>query len=155
MASLMGMNARRKRFSELEFYWDESGQYVIPLESQYQLGFKKTNSALTISALTSGDEENVMSVGSGYGITFANQYMTQERLESLFEKINGFTYTPATLKWRGDPSLEVCDIPVSYTHLILALRLNVVMNDIYNIFVKALTFWRCNFNGFINRKKKG
>lgn len=110
MASLMGMNARMNRFSELEFYWYESGQYVIPLESQYQLGFKKTNSALTISSLTSGDEENVMSVGSGYGITFANPYMTQERLESLFEKINGFTYTPATLKWRGDPSLEVCDI---------------------------------------------
>ena len=110
MASLMGMNARMNRFSGLEFYWYESGQYVIPLESQYQLGFKKTNSALTISSLTSGDEENVMSVGSGYGITFANPYMTQERLESLFEKINGFPYTPATLKWRGDPSLEVCDI---------------------------------------------
>lgn len=110
MASLMGKNARMNRFGELEFYWYESGQYMIPLELQYQLGFKKTNSALTISSLTSGDEEHVLTVGSGYGITFANPYMTQKRLESLFKKINGFTYTPATLKWRGDPSLEVCDI---------------------------------------------
>ncbi|WP_232780406.1 hypothetical protein [Candidatus Stoquefichus sp. SB1] len=110
MASLMGKNARMNRFGELEFYWYESGQYTIPLELQYQLGFKKTNSVLTISSLTSGDEEHVLTVGSGYGITFANPYMTQERLESLFKKINGFTYTPATLKWRGDPCLEVCDI---------------------------------------------
>ena len=37
-------------------------------------------------------------------------YMTQERLESLLEKINGFTYLPCTFKWRGDPRVEVCDL---------------------------------------------
>lgn len=110
MASLMGKNARMNRFHELEFFWYHDSSYVLPLELQYELGFQKINIPIVISSLTSGDEDHVITVGSGYGMTFVNPYMTQERLDSIFENINGFTYTLATLKWRGDPCLEVLDI---------------------------------------------
>ncbi|WP_049945486.1 hypothetical protein [Candidatus Stoquefichus massiliensis] len=110
MASLLGQNVRMNRYNQLEFFWYESSDYVIEEKDQYQGGFKKTNTELMISSLTSGDEENVLTCGSGYGITFDNPYMTQERLEKIFEKINGFTYLPCTCTWRGDPSIEVSDL---------------------------------------------
>lgn len=110
MASLMGKNARMNRSNQLEFFWYEDSQYIIQLEDQFELGYKKTNQELKITSLTSGSEENTLVSGSGYGITFANPYMTQERLDSLFERLNGFSYTPCTLKWRGDPAIEVGDI---------------------------------------------
>ena len=32
--------------------------------------------------------------------------MKQEILDSIFERIKGFTYTPCTVEWRGNPALE-------------------------------------------------
>lgn len=109
MASLMGMNVRMNRYNQVEFFWYTDDGYSIPSHLQYQSSFKKTNSAIIISSLTSGSEDNVITCGSGYGITFVNPYMTQARLDILYQNIYGFTYTPASIKWRGDPSLEVCD----------------------------------------------
>lgn len=109
MASLMGMNARINRYNQVEFFWYTDHGYSIPLHLQYQSSFKKTNSSLIVSSLTSGSEDNVISCGSGYGITFMNPYMTQDILENIYQNLHGFTYTPASVKWRGDPSLEVCD----------------------------------------------
>lgn len=110
MASLMGKNARLNRYNELEFFWYTDNNYLVPLRAQFEQGLKKTNSELTISSLTSGDEDNTLTCGTGQGISFANPYMTQAILESIFLRINGFSYTPCTLKWRGDPSIEVIDI---------------------------------------------
>ncbi|MCB5484633.1 hypothetical protein LIQ24_22970, partial [Blautia faecis] len=28
----------------------------------------------------------------------------------IFERIKGFTYTPCTVEWRGNPALEITDI---------------------------------------------
>lgn len=110
MSSLMGKNARINRHNELEFFWYQDNEYFVSLKSQYEQGLKKKNSLLTISSLTSGDEENTLTCGSGQGISFANPYMTHEILDSLYLRINGFSYTPCSLKWRGDPSIEVIDI---------------------------------------------
>ncbi|MFR7589860.1 MAG: hypothetical protein ACLUVC_00305 [Longibaculum sp.] len=110
MASLMGQNIRMNRENQLEFFWYQDMNYMIDESLIYLDSYKKTNDILTISSLTSGSEEETITCGSGYGITFANPYMTQERLESLLEKINGFTYLPCTFKWRGDPRVEVCDL---------------------------------------------
>lgn len=110
MAALMGKNVRINRENQLEFFWYQDNDYCIDDSMIFIDQYKNTNSLLTISSLTSGTEENVMNCGSGYGITFMNPYMTQERLEKLFPLFNGLTYQPCELKWRGDPSLEVSDI---------------------------------------------
>jgi len=109
MASLMGMNVRMNRDNELEFFWYD-GSYVIEKKDIFEGGYKITNDVLVISSLTSGSEDHVISCGSGYGITFENPYMNEERLNILYQRINGFSYHPCQVRWRGDPALEVCDL---------------------------------------------
>jgi len=128
MASLLGKNVRMNRYGQLEFFWYTDSQYAIEDHVLYQDGFKQTNLALTISSLTSGDEDHVLTCGSGYGITFANPYMTQERLNAIFQKINGFTYLPCQCLWRGDPSIEVCDLIQIKDHNVVIME-NVISFD--------------------------
>lgn len=140
MAGLMGKNVKINRDDKLTFYWytqvgigsDETtavlGQavlgkmvlgnsggsgsyYQISQSMQYMSGFKKTTvEDITIGSLTSGTEENTLVSGVGRGIKFLNPYMTQEILDGIYENIGGFTYTPSTTKFNGNPAIEIGDV---------------------------------------------
>ena len=111
LAGLMGCNARINRFGELEFYWYSNTNLIINEELIYQDSYQETlESEFVINSLTSGDEEHTYTCGSGNGISFANPYMTQELLNKIFLKVNGFSYQPCTFKWRGNPSIENSDV---------------------------------------------
>lgn len=85
--------------------------YQITQAMQYMSGFKKTTAEdITIGSLTSGSEENTLVSGVGRGIKFLNPYMTQEILDGIYEKIGGFTYTPSTTKFNGNPAIEIGDV---------------------------------------------
>lgn len=136
MGGLMGKNVKVTRDNKLTFFWyspayadtdktsvldlaklgemelgTESEIYTITREVQFMRGFTKTTEEdITINSLTSGSENNVLVSGSGRGIKFDNPYMTQEILDNIMEMVRGFTYTPATISYRGNPSIEAGDI---------------------------------------------
>lgn len=111
LAGLMGCNVRINRVNELEFYWYQDTGIVVSDELIYQDSYQESlENELVINSLTSGDETNTYVCGSGNGISFANPYMTQELLDKIFLKIEGFSYQPCSLKWRGNPCIENSDI---------------------------------------------
>lgn len=111
MAGLMGKNAKINRDGNLTFYWYEDSVFTIGRNIQHMGGFKKTTEEdIVINSLTSGTEDNVLVSGNGRGITFDNPYMTQSLLDGILNNIKGFTYTPSTTDYRGNPALEIGDV---------------------------------------------
>ncbi len=104
---LMGLNGRMNESNKLIGYWFEDSGFKITWDNQFQSGFK----------LTTDDDVRITSVscnglisGNGYGISFENPYMTQEILDGIYKKINGLTYSPSTVEWRGNPLIQVSDV---------------------------------------------
>lgn len=104
---LMGLNGRMNENNKLIGYWFEDSGFKVKWDNQFQSGFK----------LTSDNDVKITSVscnglisGNGYGISFENPYMTQEILDGIYKKVNGLTYSPSTVEWRGNPSLQISDI---------------------------------------------
>ena len=104
---LMGLNGRMNESNKLIGYWFEDSGFKVTWDNQFQSGFK----------LTSDNDVKITSVscnglisGNGYGISFENPYMTQEILDGIYKKVNGLTYSPSTVEWRGNPSLQISDI---------------------------------------------
>ena len=104
---LMGLNGRMSESNKLIGYWFEDSGFKITWDNQFQSGFK----------LTTDDDVKITSVscnglisGNGYGISFENPYMTQEILDGIYKKVNGLTYSPSTVEWRGNPLIQVSDV---------------------------------------------
>ncbi|WP_407453570.1 hypothetical protein [Methanobrevibacter sp.] len=111
MAGLMGKNAKIDRNDKLTFYWYGSSVRTIGQDIQFMGGFVKTTEEdIVIHSLTSGSEENTLTSGNGRGISFENPYMTQSLLDGILAKVNGFTYTPAKIIYKGNPALEIGDV---------------------------------------------
>lgn len=110
-AGLLGKNARFNRSGELVFSWYTPTDVYVSKEHQYMGGFKRlTDHDFTVHSISSGSSDNLIVSGSGVGISFENPFMTQERLNDIAAKIGTPTFTPATVKWRGNPALEAGDI---------------------------------------------
>ena len=111
IAGLMGRNARFNREGELEFVWYSDHDHAVPRDLQYLGGLKRlTESDFTINSITSGTSGNTFTAGNGAGISFDNPFITQEILDDIFLRVGGSSYTPANLKWRGNPAIEAGDI---------------------------------------------
>ncbi len=111
IAGLMGTNARFNRNGELEFVWYTATEYTVPRNLQYLGGLKRlTGADFTINSVTSGSSENIIVAGNGVGINFSNPFITQEIVDNIFSGVGGASYTPASLKWRGNPAIEAGDI---------------------------------------------
>lgn len=111
IAGMMGMNARFNRAGELTFTWYTDSSYTISRSVQYQDGFIQTTSdPVTITAILTGTEETPISSGSGRAIQFSNPFITQEIADAIVTAITGFSYTPCSLHWRGNPAIEAGDI---------------------------------------------
>jgi len=105
MASLNGKNVKCDRDGKIVFYAYE-GDKEIDDDVIYQDSYKITGELQSIDSLTSGSEENVITAGSGKGMTFLNPYMNEERLQSLLTSLKGFTYRPCSFRYRGDISVQ-------------------------------------------------
>ena len=114
VAGCLGEFARFTRAGELKCSWYMINGYTIDRSQQYMNGFKRTtNKALTVTSISTGTGDNPLVRGSGANgieINFENPYMTSAMADAIYSKINGFTYTPCTLKWRGDPAIQACDL---------------------------------------------
>lgn len=111
IAGLAGRNARFSRVGELAFKWYSVTDHEIPGTLQYIGGFKKlTESNVAVGSITSGTSDNTLVAGIGAGFSFENPFMTQGILNNIFAGVEGIRYTPAQIKWRGNPSLEAGDV---------------------------------------------
>jgi hypothetical protein len=125
LAGLVGRNARFNRAGNLEFSWYTDFGYSISQSSQYMGGFKRlTENDFVLHSITSGTSDNMFTSGSGVGISFENPFMTQDILDSVFYGLKDTSYTPAQIKWRGNPAVEAGDI-------ILAEDQNGIARQIY------------------------
>ena len=110
-AGLKGKNARFNREGVLTFTWYTDGGYRINADQQYINGFKRlTDNDFVVKSISSGSSDNTLVTGSGIGISFENPFMTQEILDGIFATVGVLSYTPARLKWRGNPQIEAGDI---------------------------------------------
>lgn len=69
----------------------------------------KLGDTFTISSYTTGTEDNPIVCGSGVGPNNPNPYINSTQANTIFSDINGETYTPMTLHFRGDPCIMVND----------------------------------------------
>ena len=118
VAGCLGEFARFDRNGELEMAWYTDNDLNIDRSLQYMNGFKRTsNNSLTIASISTGTTENPIIVGEGANgtvVTFENPYITTEMANAIFEKVNGFTYAPSQVKWRGNPAMQAGDIVKVY-----------------------------------------
>lgn len=113
-AGLTGRNARFDRNGELTFIWYTDKGYTVDREHQYLGGFRRTTDAdFSVNSITSGSSDATVTAGNGIGISFENPFMTQDVLDGIFAAVGTFSFTPAQLKWRGNPAVEAGDIIVA------------------------------------------
>lgn len=114
LAGLVGRNARFNRAGNLVFTWYTDFGWSIDRNSQYMGGFKRlTENDFALHSITSGTSDNMFTSGSGVGISFENPFMTQAILDDIFDGLKDLSYTPAQVKWRGNPAVEAGDIIVA------------------------------------------
>jgi hypothetical protein len=110
IASLVGGFACVDRTGTIVIKWYEDNGYTIN-ESRI-MTFEKNESDYHLDYLTCNVDSNTsFTVGSGtLGITFDNPLTTEEKLNSVYKKVRGFTYRGASLKTLGDIRLDPWDI---------------------------------------------
>lgn len=110
IASLAGGFACVDRTGTIVIKWYEDNGYTIN-ESRI-MTFEKNESDYHLDYLTCNVDSNTsFTVGSGtLGITFDNPLTTEEKLNSVYKKVRGFTYRGASLKTLGDIRLDPWDI---------------------------------------------
>jgi hypothetical protein len=114
LAGCLGGFARFDREGVLEIVWYSNTTVEIPRNSQYMNGFQKTtDKPLTITSLVTGTQENTITMGDGVNgteINYENPFITYNMVEAVWNKVNGVTYTPCKVKWRGNPAVQAGDI---------------------------------------------
>lgn len=114
VAGCLGEFARFDRNGELEFAWYSNSGILIDRSQQYMGGFKRTtDKTLTVTSISTGTGENPIVRGSGangINLNFENPYITDAMADAIYTKVNGFTYTPCQVKWRGSPAIQAGDM---------------------------------------------
>lgn len=126
VAGCLGGFARFDRNGELEIAWYTDTTQTINRNMQYMSGFSRTtNKQLVITSLATGTSDTPIVKGSGANgtqINFENPYIseivvtqteakvTKTIADDIYEMVNGLTYTPCQVKWRGNPAIQAGDM---------------------------------------------
>lgn len=112
VASLCGGNAVITR--------DGKFTIVTPADVNYSIGtsnyfdYKREETKYKIGKISCQAGEEVLSKGSISADTmeleFENPWITSTILTDIYTKLNGFEYLGYSMKWQGDPSVDVGDI---------------------------------------------
>ena len=115
IVGLVGANAHFNREGDLEIKRYAPTNFEIPRDAQFMQGAKvKYDGTVTYTSVVGGTAEvRVEPVGySGNAIEFDNPYVTTTEVTRICDEIigAGLTITPVSVKWRGNPCVDVCDI---------------------------------------------
>ena len=115
VAGCLGEFARFDRIGELETVWFTYYGAEIPRPMQYMNGFKRTlNKSVLVTSLSTGTEDTLIVKGEGRNglqVNFENPYITNDMATDIFNDVlNGLSYTPCTVQWRGNPAVQAGDV---------------------------------------------
>jgi hypothetical protein len=114
VAGCLGENARFDRSGELEMVWYTDSTIEISRSLQYMNGFTRTtDNVLTVTSIATGTSDAPIVRGEGANgvkITFENPFITPEMADNVYANVNSFTYTPCSIKWRGNPAIQTGDM---------------------------------------------
>lgn len=82
--------------------------YAVDETTTYMDGLS-LGDAFTITSFTTGTTENPIVIGTGTGIYGLNPYMDNTTATTIENGMHNYAYYPATLRWRGDPALDILD----------------------------------------------
>lgn len=110
IAGLYGKFAIFNRLGQLEFRWYEDSNYDVKLSKTYS--FTKDEQDYSIDKLiVIQNQETEFKAGNGTdGISCSNPFATQSIVNSIYEKIGGFTFRKGTVKFLGDCRIDPWDI---------------------------------------------
>lgn len=114
VAGCLGEMARFDRNGELEFVWYEDSGLSVTRDLQYMNGVSRTtDKPLTVASVTTGTKDAPIvraSGANGVDINFENPYITDSMVDAIYDKVNNLTYTPCSVRWRGNPAIQAGDI---------------------------------------------
>lgn len=92
---------------EIHRYWySRTTTRSIPRTAQYQNQLRSELQEVTITSLRTGTQDNVIELGSGFGIVYYNPYITANAASAIFNRIYGTTYYIGECKYRGNPGYQ-------------------------------------------------
>ncbi len=119
IAQFQGGYVRFNRLNQLEVMQLVDPEFSISPAEYFQRGLVKNELMYQIGGISctisvqkaSGTEQVTLKSGSNTGpqIVLENKVMTQDLLDSIYQKIKNINFYPFSLKWRGNPALETGD----------------------------------------------
>ncbi|MBR4972811.1 MAG: hypothetical protein IKY59_07560, partial [Oscillospiraceae bacterium] len=116
IAALSGKNAYMDRYGVLRFHWYEPVDVTISDDNYYEGGMEKASYGFAVKWLKCYVEPMEETLCEGdptgeQGIFFECPWVTEEILAGLWQRLQGFTYTPTpNLSFQGDPRLDPGDV---------------------------------------------
>lgn len=113
LAAYSGKNAIIDRNEQLKLKWfSNTNQVITASRFTDPLDIDENNTLINSLKCALGDEKDtIISCGTGTGIEFSNTEMTETRLNTLLNRIKGFSYRACVLNLAlGQPEFEAGDI---------------------------------------------
>ncbi len=117
IASAHGANIKLNRAGELIFVPLTTGLPVATITASSYIRVEDTNPQKTYTKLqvVHNAEGEVLELGTGTDdntLKFENRFMfiEQSQFSNTFSVMNGFSYVPFNMSWRGRPDLEIGDV---------------------------------------------
>lgn len=110
-ATMSRTNASNFSPSTLKTQWthkDDADHLVT--DNEIYLGGLADGDTFTVNSVTTGTADNPIVVGSGTGIVGENPYLTQANATTIYNDVNGITFKPMTIEFRGNPAIDICDV---------------------------------------------
>ncbi len=112
VASLCGGNAIITRDGKFTIVTPKDNSYSIGTSNYFD--YKREETKYKIGKISCQAGEEVLSKGSlgadSMELEFENPWVTNSILQDIYNKLNGFEYLGYSMKWQGDPSIDVGDI---------------------------------------------
>lgn len=112
VASLCGGNAIITRDGKFTIVTPKDNSYSIGTSNYFD--YKREETKYKIGKISCQSGEEVLSKGSlgadSMELEFENPWVTNSILQDIYNKLNGFEYLGYSMKWQGDPSIDVGDI---------------------------------------------
>lgn len=112
VASLCGGNAVITRDGNFTIITPKDNSYSIGTSNYFD--YKREETKYKIGKISCQAGEEVLSKGSlgadSMELEFENPWVTNSILQDIYNKLNGFEYLGYSMKWQGDPSVDVGDI---------------------------------------------
>lgn len=82
--------------------------YAVDESTTYMDGLS-LGDAFTVTSFATGTTENPIVIGTGTGLYGLNPYMDNTTATTIENGMHNYAYYPTTLRWRGDPALDILD----------------------------------------------